>query len=72
MVIKKGMEILLIRKGKELAKYEVPYGAHLLVQEGQKVNKGDRLASWEPYIIPIITETEGIVKYSDLIDGCVY
>lgn len=69
VVIKKGMEILLIRKGKELAKYEVPYGAHLLVQEGQKVNKGDRLASWEPYIIPIITETEGIVKYSDLIDG---
>ena len=33
------------------------------------VKQGQRLAEWDPYTIPIITEKEGVVTYVDLVDG---
>src|SRR3546814_14657497 len=36
---------------------------------GAKVKAGDRLAEWDPFTLPIITETSGIVKYQDLVEG---
>ena len=47
----------------------MPYGARLLADEGAHVNRGDRLAEWDPYTIPIITEKDGIAHYVDLIEG---
>src|SRR3546814_3735924 len=29
----------------------------------------DRLAEWDPFTMPVITEKPGVVKYQDLIDG---
>src|SRR5690606_18953921 len=46
-----------------------PYGAKLLVDDGKKVEKGQKLAEWDPYTLPIITETEGVAHYVDLIEG---
>ena len=37
----------------------VPYGAKLLVDEGAKVKRGDKLVEWDPYTLPIITEVSG-------------
>jgi DNA-directed RNA polymerase subunit beta' len=47
----------------------VPYGAKLLVDESGAVKKGQKLAEWDPYTLPIITEREGIAHYVDLIEG---
>ena len=33
------------------------------------MKEGERLAEWDPFTLPIITETSGIVKYQDLIDS---
>ena len=33
------------------------------------VKKGQKLAEWDPYTLPIITEREGIAHYVDLIEG---
>ncbi|MBE1236304.1 DNA-directed RNA polymerase subunit beta' [Phaeovibrio sulfidiphilus] len=55
--------------GREKARYRVPYGARLMVDEGAEVNKGDRIAEWDPYTLPIITECEGVAHYVDLVDG---
>jgi DNA-directed RNA polymerase subunit beta' len=33
------------------------------------VAKGQKLAEWDPYTLPIITEREGTVSYVDLIEG---
>ena len=33
------------------------------------MKKGDRIAEWDPFTMPVITEKPGIVKYQDLIDG---
>ena len=55
--------------GAERAVHRLQYGARLRVDEGDKVKRGQRIAEWDPYTRPIITETDGIVAYEDLIDG---
>jgi DNA-directed RNA polymerase subunit beta' len=61
--------VLLDEAGREKARHRVPYGARLLADEGVQVKRGDRLAEWDPYTIPIITETDGIAHYVDVTEG---
>src|SRR5262249_2890559 len=61
--------VILDAEGRERARHRVPYGARLTVDEGAKVTKGQRLAEWDPYTLPIITEREGIANYVDLVEG---
>jgi DNA-directed RNA polymerase subunit beta' len=56
-------------EGREREIHKVPYGTVLMHKDGGKVKEGDRLAEWDPFSLPIITETSGVVKYQDLIDG---
>jgi DNA-directed RNA polymerase subunit beta' len=70
VVMGRNLEIQLIDEQKrERARHRVPYGARLLADEGASVKKGQKLADWDPYTTPIITEKEGIVNYVDLIEG---
>jgi DNA-directed RNA polymerase subunit beta' len=55
--------------GREKARHRVPYGAKLLFDEQKPVVKGQKLAEWDPYTLPIITERDGIAHYVDLIEG---
>ncbi|MBH98427.1 MAG: DNA-directed RNA polymerase subunit beta', partial [Rhodospirillaceae bacterium] len=55
--------------GRERGRYKLPYGAKLVADEGTEVKKGDKIAEWDPYTIPIITEKEGLASYRDLVDG---
>ncbi|PSJ36483.1 DNA-directed RNA polymerase subunit beta' [Allosphingosinicella deserti] len=55
--------------GRERSSHRIPYGAHLMVDHGHIVNKGDRIAEWDPFMMPVITEKGGIVKFQDLIEG---
>src|SRR5439155_660412 len=61
--------VLLDEAGREKARHRVPYGARLLVDEGAQVKRGDRIAEWDPYTIPIITEKDGVAHYVDLIEA---
>jgi DNA-directed RNA polymerase subunit beta' len=56
-------------KENERGRHKVPYGARVTVKEGSKVKAGDKLAEWDPYTIPIITERDGVANYRDLVDG---
>jgi DNA-directed RNA polymerase subunit beta' len=55
--------------GTERAVHRLPYGTHLRVDDGSKVKRGDRLAEWDPYTRPVLTEIEGIVDFEDLVEG---
>ena len=55
--------------GNERSKHKLTYGSELLVEEGKDIKKGDRLAQWDPYTIPIITESSGIIQFEDLTEG---
>jgi DNA-directed RNA polymerase subunit beta' len=60
---------ILDEEGRSRGKYPVPYGAHLRVADKQKVKKGDRIAEWDPFSIPILSEVAGIVKFGDIVEG---
>jgi DNA-directed RNA polymerase subunit beta' len=55
--------------GRELSVDRIPYGAYVMFDDGHIVSKGDRMAEWDPFTMPLITETGGTVKYQDLIEG---
>jgi DNA-directed RNA polymerase subunit beta' len=55
--------------GRERERYQVIYGAKVFVKEGQRVGPDTRLAEWDPYSSPILTELAGTVKFGDVIDG---
>ncbi|MBI1276473.1 DNA-directed RNA polymerase subunit beta', partial [bacterium] len=70
VVMSRSCELILRdEKNRERARHKVPYGAVLLYAEGTKVKKSQRLAEWDPYTIPIITEKEGFAYYRDLVEG---
>ena len=46
-----------------------PYGARLRVKDGEHIKRGQRIAEWDPYTRPIITEVDGTVGFEDLVDG---
>ena len=70
VVMSRNCEIVLQDdKGRERARFRVPYGARLLADEGAQVKRNDKLAEWDPYTLPIITERAGQVEYLDLLDG---
>ncbi|MFN2099583.1 DNA-directed RNA polymerase subunit beta' [Altererythrobacter sp. MF3-039] len=56
-------------EGREREIHKVPYGTVLMHKDGAKVKEGDRLAEWDPFTLPIITEQSGTVRFQDLIDG---
>ena len=66
----RSMAIAIIdQTGKELASHKITYGARLLVDEGDTVKRGTRLAQWDPYTRPILTEVDGTVGFEDLVEG---
>jgi DNA-directed RNA polymerase subunit beta' len=70
VVMGRNCEMTLVDElGREKARHRVPYGAKLIADEGAQVTKGQKLAEWDPYTIPIITEKDGIANYLDLMEG---
>ena len=55
--------------GKELASLKVAGGARLLVAEGDTVKRGARLAQWDPFTRPVLTEVDGVVAFEDLVEN---
>jgi len=54
---------------RQLKKYDVPYGAELLVDDEQKITKRQALYNHDPYNSVILTDISGRVKFVDLIEG---
>ncbi len=50
----------------------IPYGATLNVKDGQKVNKGDVICTWDPFNNVIMAEINGKVKFDNVIEGVTY
>ncbi len=55
--------------GRIIEQYRVPYGATLEVDDAADLTDGIKVASWDPYTRPIVSETSGKVKFSDIEDG---
>lgn len=70
IVMGRNTEIVLKdAKGAEKAIHRLPYGARLLIEDGAKVKPGDKMAEWDPFTMPIITEKDGVAHYFDMVEG---
>jgi DNA-directed RNA polymerase subunit beta' len=52
--------------GRERAKETVIYGATLHAKDGQPIEPGEIIASWDPFTTPIITEVSGRIRFADI------
>ncbi len=70
IVMSRTCEVLLVDdKGNEKARYKIPYGSSLMVDDGYQVEKSQKIAEWDPHTIPIITEKSGKVVFTDMLEG---
>ena len=60
---------VLDESGRERERYSLVYGAKLTVQDGTKVTKGQMVATWDPYTVPVLTEHGGTVSFVDITEG---
>ncbi len=59
-------------KGRVLFSNKLPYGATLLVENGEAIPKNTTLCRWDPYNSVIISEFEGKVSLVDVKEGITY
>ena len=59
-------------RGREVARHQIVYGAHILVEDGQRVSQDQLLATWDPFTFAILTEVAGHVKFQDLKEGVTF
>ena len=70
MVMARNVAAVIVgHDGVERAVNRVQYGARLKVDEGDKIKRGDRIAEWDPYTRPILSEVDGLIGFEDLVEG---
>ncbi len=66
------MRTVDINTGIVLSTHNIPYGATLFFRNGDIVNKGDRICTWDAYNALTISEIGGKVQFENLIEGVTY
>ena len=70
IVLSRNCEIVIEdAQGREKSRHHVPYGTKILAAEGSKVKKGQKVAEWDPFTIPVISEKAGQAELVDLINN---
>ncbi|MFO1290610.1 MAG: DNA-directed RNA polymerase subunit beta' [Nitrosomonas sp.] len=69
IISRSGEVIISDDNGREKERHKIPYGATLLVHDGDAVKIGKVLASWDPHTRPIITEYSGKVRFENVEEG---
>ena len=66
------VRIMDVKNDRLLITNNIPYGSTLLVKDGQKVNKGDLICSWDPFNNVIVAEQNGTISFDGILDGITY
>ena len=69
VVSRSGDVSLLDEVGRERERYKIPYGAVITIGDGEAVNPGTKIASWDPHTHPVISEVTGRVQFADVVEG---
>ncbi len=54
--------------GRVRQRFNVPYGAHLFVEDGLEVGSDQVLFEWDIYNKPVVTERAGTVRFVDIVE----
>ena len=66
------VRIMDVKNDRLLITNNVPYGATLLVKDGQQVKKGDSICTWDPFNNVIVAEIAGSIKFENVIEGITF
>ncbi|MCS0493469.1 DNA-directed RNA polymerase subunit beta' [Ancylobacter mangrovi] len=70
IAMSRNLSVLIVdQDGSEKAAHRIQFGAKLKVDEGDAIKRGQRIAEWDPYTRPILTEVQGTVGFEDLVEG---
>ena len=70
VVMNRNAEITVLDdQGVDRERFPVPYGATLLIKDGQLVDPGTVIAAWDAFSIPIVAEVGGKIKFGDVVEG---
>ncbi|MCB9252637.1 MAG: DNA-directed RNA polymerase subunit beta' [Flavobacteriales bacterium] len=74
VVIGRSGEIRIMdeKEAEPIITMNIPYGAHLLIKDGQKIKKDDAVCTWDPFNAVIVSDVQGKVLYKDIVDGLTY
>ena len=74
IVVGRSSELKIVdpKTGVVLTSSNIPYGSELYIKEGDKVKKGDRICSWDPYNAVIVSEATGKLEFENMEEGTTY
>ncbi|MEX1183062.1 MAG: DNA-directed RNA polymerase subunit beta', partial [Gemmatimonadota bacterium] len=65
---REGEIVMLTKEGAVRSRLAVPYGATIVVVDGQQITAGDVLFSWDPYSEPIVADFAGQIRFVDIVE----
>ncbi|WP_019447983.1 DNA-directed RNA polymerase subunit beta' [Cupriavidus sp. BIS7] len=69
VISRSGEALIMDDHGRERERHKIPYGATLLVQDGQAIKAGTQLATWDALTRPIVSEYSGTIKFENVEEG---
>ncbi|MGB3624911.1 MAG: DNA-directed RNA polymerase subunit beta' [Henriciella sp.] len=70
VVVGRQMSVSVIDSdGRTRQTFKPGYGTRLYVKDGAKVKPGEKLADWDPFAQPLVSEIAGTAKLIDVVDG---
>ncbi|CAG2160912.1 DNA-directed RNA polymerase subunit beta' [Cupriavidus numazuensis] len=69
VISRSGEALITDDHGRERERHKIPYGATLLVQDGQAIKAGTQLATWDALTRPIVSEYTGTTKFENVEEG---
>ncbi|NML22879.1 DNA-directed RNA polymerase subunit beta' [Pseudoflavitalea sp. G-6-1-2] len=66
------LRIMDVKNDRLLITNNIPYGATLLVKDGQTIKKGEPICTWDPFNNVVVAEIAGSIKFDNVIDGITY
>jgi DNA-directed RNA polymerase subunit beta' len=69
VINRSGKLVITDEKGRERERYALTYGSQLLVHEGDEVQPGTELVTWDPFTSAILSEIRGKVEFQDIVEG---
>jgi DNA-directed RNA polymerase subunit beta' len=69
VINRNGKLVIVDDKGRELERYALTYGSHLLAREGDEVKPGQAVVEWDPFTSALLTEIAGKVEFHDIFEG---
>lgn len=70
VVMSRNCEAIIVDdNGREKERHKIPYGSKILLSHDEYTKTGEKIAEWDPFTVPIITEKSGKIHLIDTIAG---